>query len=621
MQPLAQNGYLESEVLAALRRASGTSTVKFRYELLDEGNAFLQDLTNVQSGGLLRVDYLADIKRTLSLSILDDGVINYLSDRIKPWVRVALPSTDRTLGDELGTLPSNLLRWQFDERSGAAVAADSSGHGRTGTVGGGVTTGQPALVTTGSAYAFGTTASSVVTAPAASGYMAGLKRLTAVSWIKAGSTGHSRGWISGKSPAGSGDSSFGARFASVGPLGGAANCIRVFATVAGTLVAVETMAGTATSDTTSVIWSWQSGQGIRVWLNGQPAELSATAGQTTVGGLSDIGTLTIGRSPNASPSASGGWGGTIDEVSLYAGVIDDATALRIHRAGAGTGPYGDATWAEWPQGVFLLTSPTRDADPHGVVVRQVEAYDQLLVLRDDKITNRTAAASGTKYTDQVRTFLTGAGITDLNITPSSALIPVTKEWEPGTQKLRIVNDLLAAINYEGVYFDENGTCIVRPYVSPADRASEHTYAADSTSVILPRVRQTLDLFAVANRWVLTVSDPDRAALSSTFTNNDPASPTSTVSRGRTIVDFRTEQDAADQVALDAKVARLAFEASQVFEEIELPTGIMPVHSHNDVYTLVYPDLGVAEKYSERAWELPLERGGTMRHTIRRVVSV
>lgn len=619
MQPLAQNGYTEQEVLDALLRRHGSSTMTFRYEHLDQANRVLGDLDNVLSGTVTQ-DYLADIKRTARFRLRDDGQINYLSDRIKPWARITLPRTDRTLGDELGEVPSTLLRWSFDERTGAPAAADSSGHNRSGAVGGGVTTGRPALVTTGSAYSFSTAGNATVAASGAASYLAGLRRLTVVSWIKADSTGHSRGWISGKTPAASGDSSFGTRFAAVGPLSGAANCIRVWVTVDGLLVSVETAAHTATTDTTSVIWSWQSGIGIRVWLNGQPADLVEENGPA-VGGLSDVGTLTIGRCSNTSPASSGGWGGSIDEVSLYAGTIDDATAMRIYRAGAGTGPYGSANFAEWPQGVYLPTSPTRDADANGVVVRDVQAYDQLLVLRDDKVDNRTAAASGTRYTDQVRTFLTGAGITNVNITPSSTVIPVTKEWEPGTTKLAIVNDLLAAINYESLYFDEDGVAIARPYVSPQDRPPEFTYAADERSVIAQPLRQTLDLFAVPNKWTLVVSDPDRPVLTSTASNNDPASPTSTVSRGRTIVDFRTEQDAADQAALDAKVARLAFEASQVFEEINFPTALMPIHSHNDVYALVYPDLGVSERYSERAWELPLQAGATMAHTIRRVVTV
>lgn len=412
-------------------------------------------------------------------------------------------------------------------------------------------------------------------------------------------------------------------------------------------------------------------------------------------------------------------------------------------------PYGDDDWVEWPQGVFLLSSPTRGDDEASVVTRSVEAYDQLLVYADDLVATRyaidpvvafedfedttyavtpggtwaratdqalggtyslksavithsqsssatmtvptgatqmsvwykvssesesdtfdilvggvsqdinaagevdwtqvtvdvTAGATVTfrytkdssistgsdcawidnvefrkavKYTDVVSTLL---GSVTKNVTASTSTIPTVLEWEPGTSKLKIINELLGAINYESLSFDELGTAIARPYETPAVRAEEYVYAADSQSVILPGVEQTLDLFNVANSWTIAVTEPDRDVITATYTNNDPSSPTSTVSRQRTITDFRTEQSAADQAALDAKVERLAFEASQVYEKIEMRTGLMPIHSGNDVIRLRYPNLAIDAKYVEHEWSTDLKPGAQMRHRIRRVVTV
>lgn len=281
-------------------------------------------------------------------------------------------------------------------------------------------------------------------------------------------------------------------------------------------------------------------------------------------------------------------------------------------------PYGDDDWVEWPQGVFLLTTPKRTSDEAGVVTRDVEAYDQLQVLVDDRVDDRYTVDTGTVYTAAVATLLSGFSV---NITTSSSTLPSAKEWDPGTSKLSIINDLLGALNYESLSFDEDGVALVRPYSTPAERASEYTYADDQNSVMLPRVSQELDLFGVANKWVIVVNDPDRAVLTSTYTNSDPGSPTSTVNRQRTIVDFRTDQDAADQTTLDAKVARLAFEASQVYEIIEFTTGIMPFHSGNDVYSISFTPLAVSAKYAEHSWSLNMVHSATMSHRARRVVSV
>jgi hypothetical protein len=280
----------------------------------------------------------------------------------------------------------------------------------------------------------------------------------------------------------------------------------------------------------------------------------------------------------------------------------------------------DGGFAEWPLGTFSLSTPDRSLDEVGIVTRDVEAYDLLVVLNDDKVTDRYSVAAGVAYTTALAAVAAGAGLA-YAITPSALTLPAAMEWEPGTTKLRIVNDLLAAINYESATIDELGVLICRPYQSPQTRATEYTYADGAASVRRGGARQGLDLFAVANRWTLVKSEPDQAALISTYTNADPLSPTSTVSRGRTIVDFRTEQDAADQSTLDAKAARLAFEASQVFEAVSFDTAAMPMHSDADLLRLELPGLAVAARYVEQTWTLPLSTGATMKHKARRVVTV
>lgn len=282
-------------------------------------------------------------------------------------------------------------------------------------------------------------------------------------------------------------------------------------------------------------------------------------------------------------------------------------------------PYGENDYVEWPQGVFLLATPTRSIDEAGTVVRAVEAWDQLLVYADDKVATRHTVTAGTKYTDAVLALL-GSNV-QLAVTPSTAVLPVDQEWEPGTSKLTIVNALLSAVNYQSLSFDELGRAVVTPYVSPAHRVSEYTYGDDDTGLIVPNVDQTLDLFSVPNRWVLVVSNPDQEPITGEYLNQDPTSPTSTVRRGRTITDFRTEQDAADQATLDALAARLAFSASQVYESLRITTGMMPIHSGNDVFTIRYSGLAIDAKYSEQSWSMDLEAGAKMSHTVRRVVSV
>lgn len=281
-------------------------------------------------------------------------------------------------------------------------------------------------------------------------------------------------------------------------------------------------------------------------------------------------------------------------------------------------PYGAGDYVEFPQGVFLLSTPLRTLSRSGAITRDVEAYDQLQVYSDDLVETRYSVAAASNVVTAVTTLLGGAPAT---IEPSTATLPTAKEWEPGTSKLRIINELLDTINYNSLSFDENGLAVVSGYRAPSTRTEQYEYATDQYGVMLPEADQELDLFAVPNKWILVYSEPDATPLVSTYTNNDPGSPTSTVRRARTITDFRIEVDAVDQPTLDAKAARLAFEASQVYEAIDFRTGIMPVHSGNDVYRIRWDQLAVNHKYAEQSWTLPLKAGADMRHRARRVVTV
>ena len=217
--------------------------------------------------------------------------------------------------------------------------------------------------------------------------------------------------------------------------------------------------------------------------------------------------------------------------------------------------------------------------------------------------------------------VTAAPLMANSIVKSTKKLTTTMEWEVGTSKLQIINELLAAINYTSATYDENGTFISKPYVSPDKRSAEFSYKTDEQSVILGNVDQTIDLFKIPNKWVCVVSDPDRPPLVGTYTNTNPLSPTSTVSRGRTIVQYVDEQNAPDQVTLDAQAARLAFEASQVYESIEFETSMMPIHQDADVYTVTIDGLSVNAKYAEHTWSMELSNGSTMKHRVRKVVGL
>jgi hypothetical protein len=282
----------------------------------------------------------------------------------------------------------------------------------------------------------------------------------------------------------------------------------------------------------------------------------------------------------------------------------------------------DGGIVEWPQGVFLLSSPTRTLTTAGVVSRSVEAYDQLIVLSQDTTFDRYSIPAGTLFTSAITAIING-DVINATITPSNLTLPVTWDYELGTPKLTILNDLLSAMNYRSAWFDENGVLICEPYQLPESRGIGYAYEVGSTSVIVGDIEQQLDLFNVPNRWTLVVSDTDQAPLVATVTNVSTLSPTSTVNRGRTIAALVDGQSAADQATLYALAQKRAYEDSQVGEVVPFATAIMPFHSNAEILGLGIPGLGIASgtKYEELSWSFDLKAGSTMSHTGRRSVSV
>lgn len=280
----------------------------------------------------------------------------------------------------------------------------------------------------------------------------------------------------------------------------------------------------------------------------------------------------------------------------------------------------DGNFVEWSLGIFMLCSPTRKKENNGIY-REVECYDTLQVLKDDKFDTRYAIAQGANYITAIINILSSSGITKYNLEQTTLTLPATVEWEPGTEKLAVINELLQQMNYTSLWVNEWGIYTASKYVSPSSRAAEYTYEDNYMSILGDDVEEELDLFCIPNKWVAIASNPETTALSSSYTNSNADSLTSTVNRGRTIVDYRTIDKIADQASLNAYVQKIAFEASQIYGNVNFPTALMPHHSYADVIQVKYNPLNLVSKYSETSWLMQLKAGAMMQHTVRKVVNI
>lgn len=274
----------------------------------------------------------------------------------------------------------------------------------------------------------------------------------------------------------------------------------------------------------------------------------------------------------------------------------------------------DGGRAEWPLGLFYMPTAPKTGSRH--VYREVEAYDTTTILWDDQVTSRYQIPKGSKYMAALSAIFASVGVFDAIIEPSESVTQTALEWEAGTAKGEIVQQLLTADNYEPLMADAWGRWRCRKYKDPRARRAEYNYTAGELSVMLPDPTVDDDLFRLPNVFVGVVSRPDRPAMSFTYEITDPKSPLAAVNRGgRHVTETKIYEDAASAIALEADVRRRASQASSYFSSLKFSTAPMPHHAAGDV--LWIEDGDIRGKYQEMKWSLDLRAGGEMKHEVQK----
>lgn len=562
MQSLEIGGYSKKEVMDVIHGRRGPRQLRFRYDLLDKNNQFIKTLTTVKSGEV-SMNSLEQIKRTARFSLVDNGEINWISDRIQPFVELKMPEIKRkhdTYALELDGIDDRIhfdsilyddleitFNYSSEQKTGLPTIFNHNGQSSSGSF--------IWIYTSG-------TNRSLNIQVGNDGY----QTKTLLNFIDFDT------WIT-------------AKFVFKG------NDVDVYKN--GVFFQKLTYTNTTKPPTAGMPFIGTYQESSNYYFKGIVSSVT-------------IGNNKYEFSGSGSEINATGKRGTISGATWQKNGIEIKTIPSQH--------------ISYPQGIFLLSSPTRK-DETGKVIRDVEAFGGLIILRDDKFEQRYIVPAGAKYYDEVIKILQSAGIAQYNIEYSDAVLQRDIEFEAGKEKLFAINELLRQINYTPIYDDANGVFVSAPYRSPAVRTAEYTYKDDELSVTYQGMEEELDLFNVPNKWIVVCSNTDQDPLVSSYTNDNPDSPTSTVNRGFSKVDSREVSDIADQVTLDAYVQRIAFEASQVYGKINFETALMPFHEYSDVLDIDYSPLGIKGKYSETSWTMPLSVGGKMKHEVRKVVTI
>lgn len=266
----------------------------------------------------------------------------------------------------------------------------------------------------------------------------------------------------------------------------------------------------------------------------------------------------------------------------------------------------------YPLGVFLISSPKRIKDIG--TKREIMLYSNLQLIAEDITLSRFLINKGENVVNTVKRIIN----TKCEIEPSTKTTSIVREYEIGTSKLEIVNELLKSINYTTLFVDLEGNYKATPYTLPTDREIEITYNEGQKSIIVPNMTIDFDLFNVPNKIVRYTNHPDiNPPLVAIYENTNIDSPTSTVNR-RTISHAK-EVEVSDMETLLAIAKKDCYEATDIYEHTLFETALNPIHEFSNCLFIKNGD--VVGKYIETSWEMTLEVGGKMKHEARRVISV
>lgn len=163
---------------------------------------------------------------------------------------------------------------------------------------------------------------------------------------------------------------------------------------------------------------------------------------------------------------------------------------------------------------------------------------------------------------------------------------------PDETWLEFLSSLVAHANHK-IMVDEYGQCVFMPIRRTGSLAPTMTYTTDNSSMLLPAVRQTRDLYSIPNKVDVIFSTSNKY-LVSTAINDNPTSPTSVSARGRYIEIRETSPNLSGnptQSQLDKYAETLLKEASTLEYTVTYTHGYCDTAIGEGVM-LRYPEVGL-----------------------------
>lgn len=275
---------------------------------------------------------------------------------------------------------------------------------------------------------------------------------------------------------------------------------------------------------------------------------------------------------------------------------------------------------ESPLGVFRPTGLTTSKQ-NGVTSATVVGYDRNWIVQTHRTEFLLHLSAGTIYIDAIKSLLLECGITLVLADISTAVLPVDREdWPIGTSFLKIINQLLAEIGFEALWFDADGVAHLQKYTTPTATQIVRSYSTRRGLGLLPMnegYSDKTDIFSAPNVFIAICDNADRSAVLTASAENASFGAKSILQRGMRIAQAEKVTQIADQDSLQTYVDKLRDESLMSTREISFNIPVEAGHGVGDIVSIDHPDIGGI--YKETGWSLSLTAGAQMKITAKRTV--
>lgn len=285
--------------------------------------------------------------------------------------------------------------------------------------------------------------------------------------------------------------------------------------------------------------------------------------------------------------------------------------------------YADGSEVEAQVGLFMVV-PAQRTYSQSSTQGEIDGRGMEWILAIDEFPNGYTVEAGQDYVAAVITMLNLCGITRYSIPLSGLYLPVTRTWEPGTARIKVVNDLLDAITYYPIHTTRDGTLrsFPQPDLDHVESSSTFTTAAGRANIV-DVVTESPDSTGFGNRVVVVLDDPSRTSVTVIARNDNPASPSSTVRLGFTKTVEHRSANIHSITEATALANRMLQRAANHLVKYTIKTIPSPLHDPFEVYTL---DIEQSDgtsialgNYYCLGWTLGFHPSqGAMTHTVQRL---